>query len=412
MEALKASTVRVSNLTNGRRHQKSYQLAKNVKRILEVIVGLLKDRVKASEEPTNKKCHLEAEYTKLNAENVKLEVENAELLKLLIEEYAENEADIAKLKTDKIAKEIFSEEPMIEYRSPFLNGLELDAFFQKYQIALEVQGAQHRFHSTSWYKDVKKLEDIVNRDRKRSIPEVSAVDVRSLLKQTVQPNNDRVANTSQLTSDLRSGITRWIVMRLWINGNKISKNDLKLMENRAKAIKLPVNLSQIPNKIATGKGFFRFTADQWKNFILVYPTTGSLVAYNGFKSKELFHFRKMFCNELDDTITGSELFPDELLTPINYKLINYYNEAYNDLEVEFILMNYLIEKEIFGLKLISLYANNSHILAKFIQDNNSIDLFSGQVQYYFKHTLRLPTGEHTYRLAYIKWYLPVANHLT
>ncbi|RIA79087.1 hypothetical protein C1645_841558 [Glomus cerebriforme] len=62
----------------------------------------------------------------------------------------------------------------------------------------------------------------------------------------------------------------------------------------------------------------------------------------------------MFCNELDDTITGSELFPGELLTPINYKvdlpdnlyeqLINYYNEAYNDLGVEFISMNYLIEK--------------------------------------------------------------------
>ncbi|RIA82489.1 hypothetical protein C1645_743748 [Glomus cerebriforme] len=39
--------------------------------------------------------------------------------------------------------EILNEEPMIEYR-PFLNGLELDAYFQKYRIALEVQGAQHR----------------------------------------------------------------------------------------------------------------------------------------------------------------------------------------------------------------------------------------------------------------------------
>ncbi|RHZ89942.1 hypothetical protein Glove_9g206 [Diversispora epigaea] len=27
-----------------------------------------------------------------------------------------------------------------------------------------VQGAQHRLHSTSWYKDVKKLENVVNRD--------------------------------------------------------------------------------------------------------------------------------------------------------------------------------------------------------------------------------------------------------
>ncbi|RHZ54564.1 hypothetical protein Glove_426g36 [Diversispora epigaea] len=61
--------------------------------------------------------------------------------------------------------EILNEGPIIEYRPSFLNGLELDAFFQKYQIALEVQGAQHQFHHTSWYKDVKKLEDIVNRDR-------------------------------------------------------------------------------------------------------------------------------------------------------------------------------------------------------------------------------------------------------
>ena len=68
---------------------------------------------------------------------------------------------------DQIAKEILNEEPMIEYRPPFLNGLELDAFFQKHRIALEVQGAQHRFHSTSLYKDVKNLEEIVNRDRQK-----------------------------------------------------------------------------------------------------------------------------------------------------------------------------------------------------------------------------------------------------
>ncbi|CAG8717284.1 7438_t:CDS:1, partial [Acaulospora morrowiae] len=62
---------------------------------------------------------------------------------------------------------LFGEKPIIEYRPPFLNGLELDAFFQKYQIALEVRGNQHRLHHTSWYKDVKKLKDIVDRDRKK-----------------------------------------------------------------------------------------------------------------------------------------------------------------------------------------------------------------------------------------------------
>ncbi|EXX75621.1 hypothetical protein GLOIN_2v1776048 [Rhizophagus irregularis DAOM 181602=DAOM 197198] len=62
----------------------------------------------------------------------------------------------------QIAK-ILNEEPIIEYRPSFMQGLELDAFFQKYRIALEVQGA----HSTRWYKDIKKLEDIVNHDRKK-----------------------------------------------------------------------------------------------------------------------------------------------------------------------------------------------------------------------------------------------------
>ncbi|RIA83752.1 hypothetical protein C1645_742832 [Glomus cerebriforme] len=65
------------------------------------------------------------------------------------------------------AKEVLNEEPIIKYHPPFLNRLKLDAVFQKYQIALEVQGAQHRFHSTSWYKDVKKLKNIVNRDQQK-----------------------------------------------------------------------------------------------------------------------------------------------------------------------------------------------------------------------------------------------------
>ena len=42
-------------------------------------------------------------------------------------------------------------------------------------MALEVQGAQHWHHNTSWYKDVKKLEDIVNRDRKKE-PYVSLME--------------------------------------------------------------------------------------------------------------------------------------------------------------------------------------------------------------------------------------------
>ena len=66
------------------------------------------------------------------------------------------------------------------------------------------------------------------------------------------------------------GIAKWIVKKLWIDGSKLSKSDLKLMENRAKQIKLPADMGRIPYKISTGDRFSGFTADQWKSFIHIY----------------------------------------------------------------------------------------------------------------------------------------------
>jgi len=116
---------------------------------------------------------LEALITELEAKKTDEKVRLAEL-EVRILKLEQDQAERESKKNRKfwtrciqIAKEILKEEPIIEYRPPFLNGLELDAFFQNYRIALEVQGAQHRFHSTSWYKNVKKLEDIINRDRQK-----------------------------------------------------------------------------------------------------------------------------------------------------------------------------------------------------------------------------------------------------
>ena len=116
---------------------------------------------------------MQSEIDSLRRRITELELRNAEPIKQMMEENNRRDARIEKLERQldklekeseskknrkfqtrciQIAKEILNEEPMIEYRPPFLNGLELDAFFQKYRIALEVQGAQHRFHSTSWYK--------------------------------------------------------------------------------------------------------------------------------------------------------------------------------------------------------------------------------------------------------------------
>ncbi|RHZ55607.1 hypothetical protein Glove_413g21 [Diversispora epigaea] len=108
------------------------------------------------------------EIAELRKENIKIKTENTELkhdLDKFKKELVTKKNRKFQEKCILIAQVLLGEKPIIEYRPPFLNGLELDAFFQKYQIALEVQGSQHRLHSTSWYKDVKKLEDIVNRDR-------------------------------------------------------------------------------------------------------------------------------------------------------------------------------------------------------------------------------------------------------
>ena len=58
------------------------------------------------------------------------------------------------------------------------------------------------------------------------------------------------------------GIAHWIVKRLWIDGEKLTKQDLELIEKWSKMIKVPADLRRIPCKIATREGFSGFTTDQ------------------------------------------------------------------------------------------------------------------------------------------------------
>ncbi|CAI2189352.1 7701_t:CDS:2, partial [Funneliformis geosporum] len=142
---------------------------------LEVVMNAIKKDCANFETQINKLKHLSLEHPdcldifEAIIIEIKIKIQNAKN-KSIIEEY---EKGLECKKNRKfqtrcqIAKEILNKEPMIEYHFSFMQGLELDAFFQKYQIALEVQEAQHRLHNTSWYKDVKKLENIVNRDRQK-----------------------------------------------------------------------------------------------------------------------------------------------------------------------------------------------------------------------------------------------------
>ena len=68
-----------------------------------------------------------------------------------------------------------------------------------------------------------------------------------------------------------------------------------------------------------------------------------------------------------------------------------------------------IAAEIFGSIMSSRYSKNASILAKFVQENETTDLFPGQVQYYFEHTIRISGELKTHRLAFIKWYKLAPN---
>ena len=114
---------------------------------LEVLIIELEAKEKA------RRVKLEARILKLQQDQAEKE---ARILKLE-QNQAEKEARILKLEQDQaeretkknrkfqtrciqIAKEILNEEPMIEYRPPFLNGLELDALLPK--ISNRIGGAR------------------------------------------------------------------------------------------------------------------------------------------------------------------------------------------------------------------------------------------------------------------------------
>jgi hypothetical protein len=169
-------------------------------------------------------------------------------------------------------------------------------------------------------------------------------------------------------------------------------------------------------------------------------TFGSLADYDNSEFSELWQFRKIFFQEIDNTIVGNEPFPGKMLTPHRNRvalpndvyqiLTDYYNVAYGlqfvtiaesiSTSSDSIVVPNIVDQfgrvrisaEIFGSAMAPRYLKNANILAKFIQDNETTDLFPGQVQYYFEHTMRISGELKTHRLAFIKWYKPAPNQQT
>jgi hypothetical protein len=174
-------------------------------------------------------------------------------------------------------------------------------------------------------------------------------------------------------------------------------------------------------------------------------TTGSLAAYDNFQNDELYRFMLIYNIEVEETITGREWFPGEIMMPMELEvnlpddiydlLVDYYNNAY---DLEFVTIAESIKNgsqqisnrpiiilpiinqfgririgsEIFGSATAPRFCKNSFILAKFLQTDNVAELYPGQVQYYFEHEVSLPGGKANHKLAFVKWYKSVSNYET
>ena len=139
-------------------------------------------------------------------------------------------------------------------------------------------------------------------------------------------------------------------------------------------------------------------------------------------------------NIQESVTNGSERFPGELLRPekpnliIPNKLLNllveYYEASYETMSFRkaftenfnnsIVLRNRAdqygrcrIGSEIFDSVMPSRNIKGSFVLARFVNQDGSVDLYPGQVQYFFTHSVNLPNQAAEHKLAYIRWFKTV-----
>ena len=55
----------------------------------------------------------------------------------------------------------------------------------------------------------------------------------------------------------------------------------------------------------------------------------------------------------------------------------------------------------------SWHIKSSFVLAQFVNQDGSVEMYPGQVQYFFTHYLNLLNGTAEHKLSYIRWYQAV-----
>jgi hypothetical protein len=129
------------------------------------------------------------------------------------------------------------------------------------------------------------------------------------------------------------------------------------------------------------------------------------------EKEELHHFLSMRHNTSTfSKIYGTEKLPGQMLNPSHFKVIMSLELREKEQKEILGFMDLVIDQharlqigaEIFGSMISGRHEKNTTILAKWKAfSDESIDIYPGEVQYYFEHTLRLPEGPRTHLLAYI-----------
>jgi hypothetical protein len=170
-------------------------------------------------------------------------------------------------------------------------------------------------------------------------------------------------------------------------------------------------------------------------------STGSLSALDDFESDEYQNFIRLSRIE-DESAIGTEPFPGELMNPCQETnlrdnildlLVEYYDNLYDDsfMSISSITASSInrnvvnsrivnprikqygrlrIGADIYGSVQAARHEKSSYILARFVQDDDTVDTYPGQVQFFFEHTIYLNNKSITHSLALVKWYKPVQDH--
>ena len=163
--------------------------------------------------------------------------------------------------------------------------------------------------------------------------------------------------------------------------------------------------------------------DESLRFLMPKKDVGSLALTA--EREELQHFLSMRHNTSTlSKIYGTEAIPGQFLKPSYLRVVmpselrmflcEWYSILYDKDQEEILgFMDLQINQharlqigaEIFGSMISGRHEKNTTILAKWKAFNDeTIDIYPGEVQYYVEHTLILPEGPRTHLLAYVKWY--------